>query len=75
MDQPGTNLGLDRPDLLENRCLVHGRWISGIEKDIAVQDPATGEILTHVPGLGCIEAEQAVLATQHAFPAWRRRPA
>jgi succinate-semialdehyde dehydrogenase / glutarate-semialdehyde dehydrogenase len=38
-------------------------------------DPATGEILTHVPDLGSIEAERAVLAAQDAFPAWRRRPA
>ena len=75
MDQPGTDLGLDRPDLLENHCLIDGQWIPGIKENIVVRDPATGEILTHVPDLGSIETERAVLAAQDAFPAWRRRPA
>lgn len=75
MKRADMTLELDRPDLFENCCLIAGDWIAGNGEGIVVLDPATGQILTHVPDLGSAETERAVLAAQEAFPAWRRRPA
>jgi succinate-semialdehyde dehydrogenase / glutarate-semialdehyde dehydrogenase len=57
--------------LLRERALIAGEAVTG-DKRIAVDDPATGEIIGHVPDLGVAETERAVQAAHDAFPEWSR---
>jgi len=61
------------PDLLRDRCLIDGIWTG--EPKLAVTDPATGEIIAHVPQLGAAETREAIAAAERALPAWRARTA
>lgn len=61
------------PDLLRDRCLIDGIWTG--EPKLAVTDPATGEIIAHVPQLGAAETREAIEAAERALPAWRARTA
>lgn len=60
--------------LLHEACLIDGRWIDGRDR-IAVDNPATGEIVGHVPALGEAETEQAIAAAQRAMVGWQQRTA
>ena len=56
--------------LLREYALIGGEPTRGSGEVIAVDDPATGEIIGHVPKLGASETEQAIRAADEAFPAW-----
>lgn len=56
--------------LLREHALIGGESSRGSSEVIAVDDPATGEIIGHVPKLGASETEQAIRAADEAFPAW-----
>ena len=56
--------------LLREHALIGGEPSRGSSEVIAVDDPATGEIIGHVPKLGASETEQAIRAADEAFPAW-----
>jgi succinate-semialdehyde dehydrogenase/glutarate-semialdehyde dehydrogenase len=61
-------------ELFREACYVNGRWIpAGDGPSIAVDDPATGEIIGAVPKLGRAETHDAIDAAASAFPAWRAR--
>jgi len=61
-------------DLFREACFIDGRWISSTGgASIPVDDPATGEIIGHVPKLGRSETTSAVDAAAAAYPAWRAR--
>jgi succinate-semialdehyde dehydrogenase/glutarate-semialdehyde dehydrogenase len=61
-------------ELFREACYVNGRWIpAGDGPSIAVDDPATGEIIGAVPKLGRAETRDAIDAAASAFPAWRAR--
>ncbi|MFH8568045.1 aldehyde dehydrogenase family protein [Streptomyces sp. NPDC017993] len=50
---------------------VGGRWISpGTDETIAVENPATEEIVGRIPACGANDARRAVDAARAAFPAW-----
>lgn len=68
-------LELKDPSLFVSRCLIGGEWIAGGEETIAVDDPATGEVIGRVPAAGAQETAQAIAAAAEALKAWRRRPA
>ena len=69
-------LDLKNPTLFRTAALVGGRWIDGdATTGIAVSNPATGEILGHVPNLGQAETEDAIVAAQLAQMAWAARTA
>ncbi|MBI2312972.1 MAG: NADP-dependent succinate-semialdehyde dehydrogenase [Betaproteobacteria bacterium] len=69
-------LNLDDPSLLRRQCCVGGDWIDAEGgKTLAVDNPATGEILGTVPDLGAKEARRAIEAAHAAFPAWRAKTA
>jgi len=68
-------LKLERPDLLRGACLIAGRWIEGDERGIAVTNPASGELLAHVPRLGAREAREAIAAAAAAMPEWAGKTA
>lgn len=55
-------------------CLIGGAWVEG-ERTVAVENPATGEIMGYVPGLGAAEAQAAVDAAEKALSAWAGRTA
>ncbi|QYF86640.1 NAD-dependent succinate-semialdehyde dehydrogenase [Brevundimonas sp. PAMC22021] len=56
--------------LLREHALIGKTPSRGSGESIAVDDPATGEIIGHVPRLGASETEQAIQAAHDAFPAW-----
>ena len=55
--------------LLREHALIAGEPVTAAA-GIAVDDPATGEIIGHVPDLGVAETERAIQAAHRAFPAW-----
>ena len=57
--------------LLRQHALIGGEAVTSAER-IAVDDPATGEIVGHVPNLGAAETERAIAAAVEAFPGWSR---
>src|SRR5262245_15581929 len=71
-----TAVTLRDANLFHEACLVDGVWISAASNaTIAVDNPATGEIIGRVPKLGAAEARQAIEAAERALPAWRSRTA
>jgi succinate-semialdehyde dehydrogenase/glutarate-semialdehyde dehydrogenase len=56
--------------LMREHALIGGELVGVTGQGIAVDDPATGEIVGHVPDLGAAETERAIQAAHDAFPAW-----
>jgi succinate-semialdehyde dehydrogenase/glutarate-semialdehyde dehydrogenase len=72
MDTPVVQtLKLNDPTLLMDRCFLGGAW-TGDPVD-AVENPATGELLSRVPRFGAGEATQAVEAAAEAFKGWSKK--
>jgi succinate-semialdehyde dehydrogenase/glutarate-semialdehyde dehydrogenase len=62
--------------LLRQMCLIDGAWVQADGGEaIAVDNPATGEILGVVPRCGRGETARAIAAARRAWPAWRARTA
>jgi succinate-semialdehyde dehydrogenase / glutarate-semialdehyde dehydrogenase len=57
-------------DLLRNGHYIQGSWRIS-EKNYAVRNPATGEVIIEVAMGGTLEAQEAVNAAAAAFPTWR----
>lgn len=68
-----TPLPLKDPTLLKSQCYVNGEWI-GTPTDPVV-NPATGQIIGHVPRFGAMEAAEAVAHADKAFKLWSKRTA
>jgi succinate-semialdehyde dehydrogenase/glutarate-semialdehyde dehydrogenase len=65
-------LPLKDPDLFRQANLVGGQWVQATSgKTTAVRNPATGEVIGHVPALSAAETRQAIEAAQAAFGPWR----
>ena len=58
--------------LLREHAFIAGKAVGVTGPGIAVDDPATGEIIGRVPDLGVAETERAIRAAHDAFPAWSR---
>ena len=58
--------------LLREHALIAGQPVPAGGKGIAVDDPATGKIIGHVPNLGKAETEAAIAAAHAAFADWSR---
>jgi len=65
---------LNRPELLETRCLIGGEWVKG-DRSFAVRNPATGDEIAQVPSLGREAVARAVEAAGKAMPGWAGRTA
>lgn len=65
--------GLSDITLLKTGCYIDGRWCQAdsLEK-LAVTNPATGEIIGHVPLCGKEETKRAILAAHAAFDGWKK---
>ena len=60
---------LKDPSLLREACFIDGAWMEG-ERTFAVKNPATGEVLGHVPDLGAAETQRAIAAAKAAQGSW-----
>ena len=65
---------LNDPQLLKNSSYINGRWHASAD-DIAVNNPATGELVAKVSNAGIAETELAVKAAKGAFKAWAAKSA
>ena len=76
MDKAVSELKLADRSLFAERAFVGGRWTdAGSGRTLAVQDPATGALVGHVPDMDGADTRAAIEAAAAAFPAWRARPA
>jgi aldehyde dehydrogenase (NAD+) len=58
--------------LTDGTQLIGGEWVAARGGEtIPVENPATGEVLAHVPRGGADDIADAVAAASEAFPAWR----
>jgi len=62
-------LGFDDPQLLIERAYVDGRWVDAHEA-LAVNDPATGKLIGHVPACDVETVRQAIDAAVAAQKEW-----
>jgi len=60
---------LKDPSLIREACFIDGAWVEG-ERTFAVKNPATGEVLAHVPDMGAAETERAIAAAKAAQEPW-----
>ena len=69
-------LGLSDPDLIRDTCFIAGTWRGAAAgSTFAVQNPATGDVVGHVPDCGRGEALEAIDAASDAYNDWRDRTA
>jgi len=62
--------------LFREACYVDGQWVQAASgATCSVDNPATGEIIGHVPKLSGGETRQAIEAADRAFPPWAARTA
>ena len=60
--------------LFRKACYVDGQWIQAASGEtIAVDNPATCEVIGRVPKLSGAETRQAIEAAHRAFPAWSKK--
>ncbi|WP_052364858.1 NAD-dependent succinate-semialdehyde dehydrogenase [Halotalea alkalilenta] len=65
--------GLLDPCLFRQLAYLDGKWVhgEGAQRDLAVTDPATLEVLGHVPMLSASQVDAAIAAADRAFATWR----
>ncbi len=57
----------------EYKHFIGGKWVEGASgKSIAIENPATTEILAHVPAGNARDIDRAVQAAWKGFSAWRK---
>jgi succinate-semialdehyde dehydrogenase/glutarate-semialdehyde dehydrogenase len=62
--------------LLRQQCYLNGEWHDADSKTtFDVTNPATGEVIGHVPKMGAAETRRAIDAANAAWPAWRKKTA
>src|SRR3990167_6803426 len=62
--------------LFRQACYVDGAWVGARSgATIAVDNPATGDIVGTVPKFGAAETRDAIEAATRAFPEWRKKTA
>ncbi|MBI2223809.1 MAG: NADP-dependent succinate-semialdehyde dehydrogenase [Betaproteobacteria bacterium] len=67
---------LQNPGLLRQQCYIDGKWVDADDgKTLAVYNPADGQQIGTVPGMGVAETRRAIEAANAAWPAWRARTA
>lgn len=62
---------LNDPDLFRQAALIDGAWVE--RADMEVLDPATGEVLGHMPDCTVSETEAAIAAAAEAMKGWKAR--
>jgi len=65
-------LALTNPTLFRQQACIGGLWLDADDQQrIAVDNPATGACLGHVPKMGSAETRRAIEAARQALPGWR----
>ena len=65
-------LSLADPGLLRQANYIDGKWVGADNgAKLAVNNPATGDLVGEVPAMGTAETKRAIEAAQRAYPAWR----
>jgi len=65
-------LSLADPGLLRQANYINGKWVGADNgATLAVNNPATGDLVGEVPAMGTAETKRAIEAAQRAYPAWR----
>ncbi|WP_137177815.1 NADP-dependent succinate-semialdehyde dehydrogenase [Roseomonas sp. AR75] len=65
-------LPLKDAELFRQANLIGGKWVQAESgKTTAVRNPATGEVIGHVPAMSAAETRRAIEAAQAAFAGWR----
>ncbi|UAL42790.1 NADP-dependent succinate-semialdehyde dehydrogenase [Shewanella inventionis] len=63
---------LNDPSLLHQQCYIDGVWVGADSGEtVAILNPATQELIGHVPVMGAAETQVAINAANKALPAWR----
>jgi succinate-semialdehyde dehydrogenase/glutarate-semialdehyde dehydrogenase len=71
-----TGVALKDPKLFRQQAYIDGQWCDAdSKKTFDVDNPATGEMLGHVPDMGAAETRRAIEAANRAYPGWRKTPA
>jgi succinate-semialdehyde dehydrogenase/glutarate-semialdehyde dehydrogenase len=71
-----TSLSLNDSELFRQQAYIDGHWCEAENgKSFPVTNPATGEVLAHVPEMGTAETRRAIAAAKTAWPGWRRKTA
>jgi len=69
-------VALKDPSLFRMQCYIDGAWVDAdSKKTFDVDNPATGEMLGHVPDMGGAETRRAIEAANRAFASWKKVPA
>lgn len=68
------NLHLNDSELLKTKAYIDGAWV-GSRNDLAVYDPANGEVVIKVAAVGTSETESAIDAAEKALKPWQVLPA
>lgn len=67
---------LKNPDLLVEKAYINGEWMSAESgKSLAVTNPATGEVIAHIPDMGAKETSFAIERANAAWIEWRKTTA
>ena len=62
---------LKNPQLFRQQAYIDGQWLDADSgQTIAVNNPATGEMIGNVPKMGRAETRRAIEAAEKALPAW-----
>ena len=71
-----TGVTLTDSKLFRQSCYVDGAWVNAQSGGtVAVDNPATGDVIGTVPKLGAAETRAAIEAADRALPAWRKKTA
>ena len=65
---------LNDVSILKQGCLLNGQWHTSNDT-MAVENPATGKVIAHVPMLNANTIHTAIDDANAAFKLWRKRPA
>lgn len=67
---------LNDASLFTELCYIDGRWVgAGNSATFPVDNPATGDVIGHVPECGARETNDAIAAAERAFQGWRKKTA
>ena len=70
-------LALKDPSLFKQQCYLNGAWVDAPAdaQTTTVTNPATGEVIGHVPCMGRAVAAQAIVDANASWKAWRNKTA
>jgi len=69
-------LTLQDPSLLKQANLINGHWVAARNgATLPVHNPATGELIAHIPDVGADQTREAIESAQAAYLLWKERTA